>query len=51
MTPELLPKGVTDRALLKSLNTQQLKAMAKERDIEGFSKPEKADLVNLLAAA
>ncbi|WP_017297055.1 Rho termination factor N-terminal domain-containing protein [Nodosilinea nodulosa] len=51
LTPEPLPEVVTDRALLESLNTQQLKAMAKKRDIEGLSKLKKADLINLLVAA
>ncbi|WP_035984852.1 Rho termination factor N-terminal domain-containing protein [Leptolyngbya sp. KIOST-1] len=51
LTPEPMPEVITDRALLESLNTQQLKAMAKKRDIEGLSKLKKADLVNLLAAA
>jgi hypothetical protein len=51
LTPKPLPEVITDRALLESLNTQQLKAMAKKREIEGLSKLKKADLVKLLAAA
>ncbi|TVP61618.1 MAG: hypothetical protein EA342_20490 [Leptolyngbya sp. LCM1.Bin17] len=51
LTPEPMPDVVTDRKLLESMSTQQLKAMAKERDISGYSKLKKADLVNLLAVA
>ncbi|MBE9137966.1 Rho termination factor N-terminal domain-containing protein [Nodosilinea sp. LEGE 07088] len=51
LTPEPMPDVVTDRTLLESLTTAQLKAMAKKRDIEGISKLKKSDLVNLLAAA
>ncbi|PSR18085.1 transcription termination factor rho family protein [filamentous cyanobacterium CCP3] len=51
LTPEPMPEVVTDRALLESLTTTQLKDMAKKRNIAGLSKLKKADLVNLLAAA
>lgn len=51
LTPEPMPEVVTDRRLLESLSTVQLKDIAKKRDIKGVSKLKKPDLVNLLAAS
>ncbi|MBD2112031.1 MULTISPECIES: transcription termination factor rho family protein [Cyanophyceae] len=51
LTPEPMPEVITDRQLLESLSTQQLKTMAQKRDFKGLSKLKKADLVALLAAA
>lgn len=51
LTPEPMPEVITDRKILETLTTQQLKDMAKKRDVKGLSKLKKADLVELLAAA
>jgi hypothetical protein len=51
LTPEPMPEVVTDRTLLESFTAAQLKVMAKKRDLQGFSKLKKSDLVNLLATA
>jgi hypothetical protein len=50
LTPEPLPEVIRDRKLLESLNTTQLKAMAKKRNISGISKLKKAELIDRLAA-
>lgn len=49
--PEPLPEVVTDRKLLNSFNTADLKKMAKKRGVTGFSKLKKGDLIEKLAAA
>ncbi|MGF1517184.1 MAG: Rho termination factor N-terminal domain-containing protein [Nodosilinea sp.] len=51
LTPEPMPEVITDRKILETLTTQQLKGMAKKRDVKGLSKLKKADLVELLVAA
>ncbi|KKJ01350.1 Rho termination factor N-terminal domain-containing protein [Prochlorothrix hollandica] len=47
--PEALPDRITDAALLTGLTVTELKKMAKEQAIEGYSKMKKADLVKALS--
>ena len=48
--PEPLPEIITDKKLLNSFSATELKTMAKERGIKGYSKLKKADLVKSLAS-
>lgn len=50
LTPEPIPEVVQDRSLLESFNVTQLRSMAKKRQVSGYSKLKKADLVEQLAA-
>lgn len=50
LTPEPMPEIVKDRSLLESFNLTQLKKMAKQRQLSGYSRLKKADLVDQLAA-
>ncbi len=48
LTPQPLPDVITDPALLNSMTAAELKKMAKKRDITGYSKLKKPELVDLL---
>ena len=50
LEPEPLPEVITDRSLLETFTTADLKKMAKKRGITGYSKLKKTELVNALAA-
>ncbi|MDB9527045.1 Rho termination factor N-terminal domain-containing protein [Oscillatoria sp. CS-180] len=49
LTPQPIPKVITDRRLLDSFSTKELKVLAKKREIRGYSKKKKAELIELLA--
>lgn len=49
LEPQPLPDVITDRKLLSSFNTEELKNMAKKRGIKGYSKLKKGDLITTLA--
>ncbi|MBW4652844.1 MAG: Rho termination factor N-terminal domain-containing protein [Kaiparowitsia implicata GSE-PSE-MK54-09C] len=49
LTPQPMPETITDVAMLQTLSTTELKAMAKKRGIAGISKLKKADLVEVLS--
>jgi len=48
-TPEPLPDDITDRILLNTLTVTELKKIAEKRDIAGFKKFKKPELIELLA--
>ena len=50
LTPEPMPEVIGDRKLLESLNTKQLRAMAKKRGLKGISKMKKSALVESLTS-
>lgn len=50
LTPTPLPEVITDAAILNTLTATELKKMAKKRDISGYSKLKKPDLVKALSA-
>ena len=50
LTPQPIPDVITDRKFLGSLTSKELKAMAKKRELKGYSKKSKAALVELLAS-
>jgi hypothetical protein len=47
-TPQPLPDDVTDRILLNTLTVTELKKIAEKRDITGFKKLKKPELIELL---
>ena len=49
LTPDSLPDNIQDPKILNSLNTKELKAMAKKRKLSGYSKFSKSKLVTLLS--
>ena len=49
LDPEPLPDVITDTGLLESFTAAQLKKMAKERNLSGYSKLKKGELVKLLS--
>jgi hypothetical protein len=49
LTPQPLSSDISDTVTLKTLNTTELKAMAKARGITGYAKLKKADLVSQLS--
>lgn len=49
LEPEPLPEVITDRALLESFTSADLKKMAKKRGLKGYSKFKKTELVNALS--
>jgi Rho termination factor, N-terminal domain len=49
LTPQPLPDKITDPALLQTLTVGELKKMAKKRELAGYTKMKKPDLVNLLS--
>ena len=48
-TPQSLPDVITDRILLNTLTVTELKKIAEKRDIAGFKKLKKPELIELLA--
>jgi hypothetical protein len=49
VTPQPMPDIIKDPAILKTLTATELKKMAKNRGILGYSKKQKAELVELLS--
>jgi hypothetical protein len=49
LTPEPLPKVIKDPALLQPFTVTELKKMAKERDLTGYTKMKKPELVKRLS--
>ncbi|MGK7890929.1 MAG: Rho termination factor N-terminal domain-containing protein [Leptolyngbyaceae cyanobacterium] len=49
LTPEPMPEMITDAKLLETMTTAALKKMAKKKEISGYSKMKKADLVAALS--
>jgi hypothetical protein len=49
LTPQPLPDVINDPVLLNSITVTELKKMAKKRDISGYSKMKKSDLVEALS--
>ncbi|MGB3494662.1 MAG: Rho termination factor N-terminal domain-containing protein [Elainellaceae cyanobacterium] len=49
LTPQPLPDVITDPALLNSMTAAELKKMAKKRNISGYSKLKKPELVTALS--
>lgn len=49
LTPQPLPDVINDPVLLNSMTATELKKMAKKRDISGYSKMKKSDLVEALS--
>lgn len=49
LTPEPLPEVITDSRILNSLTSKELKSMAKKREISGYGKMKKAELVGALS--
>ncbi len=50
LEPEPLPEVITERALLETFTSADLKKMAKKRGVTGYSKLKKTELVNVLTA-
>ncbi len=50
LTPEPMPEVISDANILRTLTATELKKMAKKREISGYSKMKKADLVEALSA-
>ena len=51
LTPAPMPEVIRDRALLESFNAKQLRKVAKKRQVKGYSKMRKPELVEVLIAA
>ncbi|MBE7384360.1 MAG: transcription termination factor rho family protein [Leptolyngbya sp. SIO1E4] len=51
LTPKPIPEVISDRSLLESFNTKQLKDLAKKRKMRGYSKMTKSKLIDMLIAA
>lgn len=49
LTPEPFPAVIKDPAILDSMTTSDLKALAKTRELSGYSKLKKAQLVDVLS--
>ncbi|ERT04203.1 rho termination factor, N-terminal domain protein [Lyngbya aestuarii BL J] len=49
LIPQPMPDVIKDPAILKSLTTTELKALAKQRQLTGYSKKKKQELVELLS--
>ncbi|MCY6492138.1 Rho termination factor N-terminal domain-containing protein [Leptolyngbya sp. GGD] len=49
LTPQPLPDVIRDPAILQSLTTQELKKMAKQRGVAGYTKLKKSDLIAQLS--
>lgn len=49
LDPQPMPDTITDVAVLKTLSTTDLKAMAKKRGISGISKMKKDELIDVLS--
>ncbi|MGV0027574.1 Rho termination factor N-terminal domain-containing protein [Phormidesmis priestleyi] len=49
LIPQPLPEVIQDPALLQTLTVGELKKMAKKRELTGYTKMKKPDLVNLLS--
>lgn len=49
LTPQPLPDVIKDPGLLQTLTIAELKAMAKKRELAGYTKLKKPDLVDLLS--
>jgi hypothetical protein len=49
LTPQPMPEMIQDLAILKGLTTTELKAMAKKRQLTGYSKLKKQELIELLS--
>ena len=49
LTPQPLPEVIKDPQLLKGMTVSELKKQAKKRDIAGYSKMKKTDLIELLS--
>ncbi|MBN8564532.1 MAG: Rho termination factor N-terminal domain-containing protein [Leptolyngbya sp. UWPOB_LEPTO1] len=49
LTPQPLPDVIRDPAILHSLTTQELKKMAKQRGVAGYTKLKKSDLITQLS--
>ena len=45
-----MPDVIKDPAILNSLTTKDLKEMAKKRQLKGYSKKKKQELIELLSA-
>ncbi|NET40348.1 MAG: hypothetical protein F6K19_51865 [Cyanothece sp. SIO1E1] len=51
LSPEPIPEVIRDRKLLESFNAKQLRNIAKERKLKGYSRMSKSDLIDVLVAA
>ncbi len=49
LTPQPMPDVITDPAILNTLTAKELKTMAKQRGLTGYSKKKKNELVELLS--
>lgn len=50
LTPQPMPEIIQDPTILKDLTTTELKAIAKQRQLTGYSKLKKQELIELLTA-
>ena len=48
LAPQPMPEIITDRNILNSMTVKELKAMAQKREISGYTKRKKDELVELL---
>lgn len=49
VTPQPLPDVIKDPGVLQTLTLQELKKMAKKRELSGYNKLKKSDLVEVLS--